>query len=63
MNEVVKDTLSRALNTFAQTLLGFLIVGTGLTGIPWVAALSVAAVATLASVLQSVVRNTRSDNG
>lgn len=51
------DALERALKTFAQTLLATLTVGGATTGIhelPWVAALSIAATATVLSLLTSV---------
>jgi hypothetical protein len=48
-------TLERAVKTFAQTLLGVLVVGTGFEDVAWGEVLSVAGVAALASVLMSVV--------
>jgi hypothetical protein len=46
----------RAIKTFAQVLLGFVAVtGVGLTQIDWADAMDVAAAATVASVLTSVV--------
>lgn len=44
----------RALKTFAQSLVAALVVGVGVLDIDWVGALSVAAAATLASLLTSV---------
>lgn len=58
MSPFVEDTISRALNTICQTLLGYLTVGTAITTIAWVPALSVAATAGLISVLQSIMRRT-----
>lgn len=48
-------TLERAIKTFAQSLIGALAVASGLTDAPWSAALSAAGLATLVSVLTSVV--------
>ena len=49
-------TAERAIKTFAQALLGVLTGGaSGLLDVDWVAALSVAGLATLGSVLTSVV--------
>ena len=48
-------TLERAVKTFAQSLIGALAVASGLTDAPWSAALSAAGLATLVSVLTSVV--------
>lgn len=48
-------TAERALKTFAQSLLGVLMGGaSGLLDVDWVAALSVAGLATVGSVLTSV---------
>jgi hypothetical protein len=50
-----KDAAERAIRTFAQVLAGFLVAGTtGVLDVDWVQAGSVAAVATLASVLMSI---------
>jgi hypothetical protein len=48
-------TLERAVKTFAQTLLGVLVIGTGFDDVAWGEVLSVAGVAALASVLTSVI--------
>jgi hypothetical protein len=45
----------RAVKTFAQSLLAILVVGTGFEDVAWGEVLSVAGVATLASVLTSIV--------
>jgi hypothetical protein len=51
-----KDAGERALKTFAQSLLSVLAVqGVTITSVNWAVALSVAATATLISVLTSVV--------
>jgi len=51
----LKGAGERALKTFAQTLLGYFVVGTtGLIGFDWAGALSVAGAAALASVLTSI---------
>lgn len=44
----------RALKTFCQTLLGFVVVGMSMSEIQWGYAFSVAGVATVASVLTSL---------
>lgn len=44
----------RAVKTFAQTLLGFVAVGLAINEIPWGYALSVSAVALIASILTSL---------
>jgi hypothetical protein len=50
------DAGERALKTFAQVFLTFIVVGTtGVMDLDWVTAASVAAVAALASVLTSIV--------
>jgi hypothetical protein len=50
-----KAAAERALKTFAQSLVGSLAVASGLTDAPWLPALSAAGLATLASLLTSVV--------
>lgn len=62
MSPVLKDTLSRALNTFCQTLLAFLTAGAAIESVTWGLALSVSLVAALASILQSIIRHTRADS-
>lgn len=50
-----KGLSERAIKTFAQTLVGYIVVGTtGILDLQWGDALSVAAAATLASVLTSI---------
>lgn len=49
-----KDTVERAVKTFAQSLVASLAVGTGLLDVDWVNALSIAGLATVISVLTSV---------
>ena len=44
----------RAIKTFAQTMLGFIAVGAAMSEIPWLYALSVSGVATIASLLTSI---------
>ena len=59
-----KSTIERAIRTAAQVLLGFLVVGeTGLLDVDWQQALSVTAVAAIASVLMSVVATGVGDKG
>lgn len=50
-----KATTERAVKTFAQTLGALLVAGVSFADVPWDNALSVSGVATLASVLTSVV--------
>lgn len=58
-----KDAAERALKTFAQTFLTFIVVGqTGVVDLDWVQAGSVALIATLASVLTSVVSSKVGDS-
>lgn len=53
----------RAVKTFAQVLLGFMTTGAiGITNLPWNEMLSVAATASLASVLTSIVSGVRDGN-
>lgn len=59
-----KSTVERAVRTAAQVLLGFLVVGeTGLLDVDWQQALSVTAVAAIASILMSVVATGVGDKG
>lgn len=44
----------RAIKTFAQTLLGFVVCGLAISEIPWIYGLSVSAVAAIASLLTSI---------
>ena len=50
-----KDAFERAARTFAQGVLGFLVVDAGFADIDWANAASVSGVAALASLLMSVV--------
>ena len=60
----VKDAVERAIRTAAQVLLGFLVVGeTGLLDVDWQQALSVTAVAAIASILMSIVATGVADKG
>lgn len=49
-----KAALIRAIKTFAEVMLGFLVSGATFGSIDWMNALSVSGVATLASILISV---------
>ena len=50
-----KGATERAIKTFAQVLAGYFVAGTtGIVGFDWVAALSVAGAATVASLLTSM---------
>lgn len=53
--DFILAALTRAVKTFAQTLLGFLAVGLAISDINWANALSVSAVAMLFSILTSIV--------
>lgn len=59
-SHAVRDTAQRALNTFAQALLAGITVGTvvGTTAVAWGPVLAVAGLATLTSILQSIIRHT-----
>ena len=56
----------RAIKTFAQTLLGFVVCGLAISEIPWLYGLSVSTVAAIASLLTSIaglpeLKNAQSD--
>jgi len=50
----LKATAERALKTFAQTAVALFVAGAGLLSVDWLAVLSVAGLATVASVLTSI---------
>lgn len=52
--EWIKKAGIRAIKTFAQTLLGFVVCGLAISEIPWTYGLSVSAVAAIASLLTSI---------
>ena len=52
--EWIKKAGIRAIKTFAQTLLGFVVCGLAISEIPWIYGLSVSAVAAIASLLTSI---------
>lgn len=52
--EWIKKAGIRAIKTFAQTFLGFIVVGAAMSDIPWLYALSVSTVALIASLLTSI---------
>ena len=55
MKTFFKDMAERAIKTFAQSMIGALGAGaTGLIGIDWIQALSIAGFATLISILTSI---------
>lgn len=59
-----KTTAERAIRTEAQVLLGFFVVGqTGVLDVDWLQALSVSGIATIASVLTSIVATGVGDKG
>jgi len=55
-----RDTIKRAVNTFCQTLVSLLLVAgaVGVGAIAWQTLLSVSLLATLISILQSIIRYT-----
>lgn len=55
IREFVKALLIRAVHTGAQVLSGFITVGAALSDINWKYALSVTAVAMIASCIKSIV--------
>lgn len=56
-----KAAAERAIKTFAQTFGAFLLVGAGIGDVNWLAALSVAGVATLASLVTSIASAAATD--
>ena len=52
------SALIRALHTFAQTALGFITIGLALNEVEWMKMLSVAAVATIYSLIKSFAMGT-----
>lgn len=52
--EWLKKTAIRTVKTFAETMLGFVIVGSGFTEVDWIHALSVSGVACVACVLVNI---------
>lgn len=55
MNKLIKAAIIRAIRTFAQTALGMITVGATLSEIDWMTILSVSVVATIYSILTSIV--------
>ena len=56
MKDFIKDLVERAVKTFAQVLLGFVSVeGLAFGDVDWLKVLSVAGLATLASILTSII--------
>lgn len=53
--------VERAVSTFAQALLGALVIGSSIADLDWKSVLGVAATATLASVLKSFVAPAETD--
>jgi hypothetical protein len=59
-----KAAFERAIKTFAQVFVGFIVIGqTSAAGLDWANAASIAGVAALASVLTSLVSDKIGDNG
>lgn len=59
-----KDAAERAIKTFAQVMLGFLVIGqSGVMDVDWVNTLSVSGVAAFASILMSIVGQGVGDKG
>lgn len=59
--EFWEDTAKRCAWTFAQAMLGCIVVGQTITEIEWKHALSVSAVATLACFFKQIVKYTEED--
>lgn len=62
-NPAVRDTAKRAINTFFQTLSAAIVIGgsigvIGFGSIAWGSVLSVAGLAAVFSIIQSVIRHT-----
>ena len=55
MKLFIKSMLVRAAYTFAETMIGLIIVGQTFTEIDWIHALSVSGVAAVVSILKSVI--------
>ena len=53
--------LERSISTFAQSLLGALVVGSSVVDIDWKTALGIAGTATLAAVLKAFATPTETD--
>ena len=59
-----QDAAERAIKTFAQVAVSFLVIGTtGVVAVDWLNILSVSAVAALASVLTSVASEGAGEKG
>lgn len=53
--------VERAVSTFAQALLGAIVIGSSVVDLDWKSSLGIAATATLASVLKSFATPTETD--
>lgn len=63
MKTFFKDLAERAIKTFAQAMIGALGAGaTGLIGVDWLQALSIAGFATVVSILTSLASGIPGDN-
>ncbi|AAB18723.1 Holin [Lactococcus cremoris] len=63
MKTFFKDMAERAIKTFAQAMIGALGAGaTGLIGVDWLQALSIAGFATVVSILTSLASGIPGDN-
>ncbi len=63
MKTFFKDMAERAIKTFAQAMIGALGAGaTGLIGVDWLQALSIAGFATVLSILTSLASGIPGDN-
>ena len=63
MKTFFKDMAERAIKTFAQAMIGALGAGaTGLSGVDWLQALSIAGFATVVSILTSLASGIPGDN-
>ena len=63
MKTFIKDLIERAVKTFAQVMLGYIgVEGVGSGDVNWAKALSVAGLATLASILTSIASRSVGNN-
>lgn len=64
MKNFIKDTIERAVKTFAQSLIAVGLVGaTDIVHADWLNALSIAALAAVISILTSIVSSNFGDSG
>lgn len=61
MNDFIKDAATRAINTFCQAVIGGIGSAVLIAEVSWPQVFSAAALATIVSILMSVVRYTSRD--